>query len=159
MAIGTGGSQLMLFTTSGISTGYSLTANSFSGAGTGLTGTASSLTAGAANSASGTLSSQVTKAWMNYNGTGYSIRASYNISSVTHNSGGNYTINFTNAFSDTNYAMVAICSLSYPNTGGFSETVMPGTTSTGSQVILTGVDHSGTQFQRDEPYICAAFFR
>jgi len=112
-----------------------------------ITNTAPAVTAGEA------------KAWMNYNGTAYSIRASYNVSSVTHNSGGNYTINFTTAFSDTNYAMVAICSLSYPNTGGFSETVMPGTTSTGSQVILTGVDHSGTQFQRDEPYICAAFFR
>ena len=45
------------------------------------------------------------KAWVNFNGTGtVSIRASYNVSSITDNGTGQYTINFTNAFSDTNYA-------------------------------------------------------
>ena len=43
------------------------------------------------------------KAWVNYNGSSQSIRASYNVSSVTYNSAANYTINFTNAFSDANY--------------------------------------------------------
>ena len=45
------------------------------------------------------------KAWVNFNGTGtVSIRSSYNVSSVTDNGTGQYTINFTNAFADTNYA-------------------------------------------------------
>jgi hypothetical protein len=44
------------------------------------------------------------KAWVNFDGTGPAIRASYNVSSVTRASLGNYTINFTNAFADTNYA-------------------------------------------------------
>jgi len=44
------------------------------------------------------------KAWVNFNGTtGPTIRASYNVSSVTRQSTGAYTINFTNAFADTNY--------------------------------------------------------
>jgi len=46
------------------------------------------------------------KAWVNFNGNPTSIRASYNTSSVTRNANGNYTIAFTNAFSDTNYATV-----------------------------------------------------
>jgi len=47
------------------------------------------------------------KAWVNFNGSGgASIRASYNVSSVTYNSTGDYRINFTNAFADTSYAAV-----------------------------------------------------
>jgi hypothetical protein len=48
------------------------------------------------------------KAWVNFNGTGtVAIRASYNVSSITDNGTGDYTVNFTNAFADTNYAFVA----------------------------------------------------
>jgi hypothetical protein len=51
-------------------------------------------------------SSQLAKAWINYKGTAtVSIRASYNVSSVTVNGSGDYTINFTSAFADTNYAV------------------------------------------------------
>ena len=47
-------------------------------------------------------------AWVNFNGvTTTSIRASYNISSVTRNATGDYTLNFTNALADANYAAVA----------------------------------------------------
>lgn len=44
------------------------------------------------------------KAWVNFNGTGtVAIRASYNVSSITDNGTGDYTINFTNALTDANY--------------------------------------------------------
>jgi hypothetical protein len=46
------------------------------------------------------------KAWCNYNGTAGTIRGSYNIASVTKNSAGNYTFNFTNAMPNTNYSVV-----------------------------------------------------
>lgn len=52
------------------------------------------------------LSGTTCKAWCNFNGTTASpstIRASYNVSSVTKNAGGDYTINFTTAMPDTNY--------------------------------------------------------
>ena len=47
------------------------------------------------------------KAWVNFDGTTSpgTIRASYNVSSVTRNGTGDYTINFTNAFVDTNYSV------------------------------------------------------
>ena len=48
------------------------------------------------------------KAWVNFNGTGtVAIRASYNVSSITDNGTGDYTVNFTNALTDANYAAVA----------------------------------------------------
>jgi len=44
------------------------------------------------------------KAWVNFNGvTTVTINASYNVSSVTRTTTGQYTINFTNAFVDNNY--------------------------------------------------------
>jgi hypothetical protein len=49
------------------------------------------------------------KAWVNYKGTStQSIRASYNVSSVTRNGTGDYTINFTNALTDANYAVSGV---------------------------------------------------
>jgi hypothetical protein len=45
------------------------------------------------------------KAWVNFNGTGaVAIRASYNVTSITDNATGDYTVNFTNALPDANYA-------------------------------------------------------
>jgi hypothetical protein len=44
------------------------------------------------------------RAWVNFNGTGtVAIRASYNVSSITDNGTGDYTVNFTNALPDANY--------------------------------------------------------
>ena len=45
-------------------------------------------------------------AWVNFNGTGtVAIRSSYNVSSITDNGTGDYTVNFATALSDANYAM------------------------------------------------------
>jgi len=45
------------------------------------------------------------RAWVNFNGTGtVAIRGSGNVSSITDNGTGDYTINFTTAMPDTNYA-------------------------------------------------------
>ena len=45
------------------------------------------------------------RAWVNFNGTGtVAIRASGNVSSITDNGTGDYTVNFTTAMPDANYA-------------------------------------------------------
>ena len=45
------------------------------------------------------------RAWVNFNGTGtIAIRASGNVTSITDNGTGDYTVNFTTAMPDTNYA-------------------------------------------------------
>ena len=46
------------------------------------------------------------KAWVNFNGTGtVAIRAAGNVSSITDNGTGDYTVNFATALTDTNYAV------------------------------------------------------
>jgi hypothetical protein len=48
------------------------------------------------------------RAWINFNGTGTpAIRASGNVSSITDNGTGDYTINFSTAISDANYNLVS----------------------------------------------------
>jgi hypothetical protein len=45
------------------------------------------------------------RAWVNFNGTGtVAIRASGNVSSITDNGAGDYTVNFTTAMVDANYS-------------------------------------------------------
>jgi hypothetical protein len=49
------------------------------------------------------------KAWVNFNGTGtVAIRASFNVTSITDNGTGDYTVNFTNALEDANYVTVMV---------------------------------------------------
>ena len=59
----------------------------------------------ALSTASGSAPSYSARAWVNFNGTGtVAIRASGNVSSITDNAVGNYTVNFTTAMVDANYA-------------------------------------------------------
>lgn len=54
----------------------------------------------------GTVVDGSAKAWVNFNGTGtVAIRASFNVSSITDNGAGDYTLNFTSALADANYAV------------------------------------------------------
>ena len=50
------------------------------------------------------------KAWANFNGNTSppTIRAQYNVSSITKHTTGDYTVNFTNAFADANYSVQAL---------------------------------------------------
>lgn len=50
------------------------------------------------------------RAWGTFQGASGTIDASYNVSSVTRNSTGDYTINYTNAMPNANYAWVGSCS-------------------------------------------------
>jgi hypothetical protein len=57
--------------------------------------------------ASGAAPIYACRAWVNFNGTGtVAIRASGNVSSITDNGTGDYTVNFTTAMPDTNFCAV-----------------------------------------------------
>ncbi len=46
------------------------------------------------------------RAWVNFNGTGtVAIRASFNVTSITDNGTGDYTVNFTTAMPDANFSV------------------------------------------------------
>ena len=62
---------------------------------------------------------QIAKAWVNFDGTlatPITPRASFNVSSVTKNATGDYTVNFTTNFADENYSF-----LKYDNLFGAGE--------------------------------------
>jgi hypothetical protein len=54
----------------------------------------------------GTVVQGSAKAWVNFDGTGtVAIRAAFNVTSITDNGTGAYTLNFTTAMLDANYAV------------------------------------------------------
>lgn len=58
--------------------------------------------------ASGSAPVYACRAWVNFNGTGtVAIRASGNVTSITDNGTGDYTVNFTTAMPDVNYSWAA----------------------------------------------------
>jgi hypothetical protein len=88
------------------------------------------------------------KAWVNFNGTGtVAIRESANVASITDNGTGNYTLNFTAAMPDANYAVIGT-----PGPGGYNGGTVSahptdaarGTNTTSATQIRTLVDGSGT---------------
>jgi hypothetical protein len=74
---------------------------------------AGALTISTLNNDTGSLATQngmtgICKAWVYWNGgSSPSIQNSYNVSSVTRNSEGNYTVNFTTAMPNSNYAVTS----------------------------------------------------
>lgn len=84
------------------------------------------------------------KAWVNFNGTGtVAIRASGNVSSITDNGTGNYTVNFTTAMPDSNYCVGGSAKIT--NSSGATSaneplTIGPYSLSTGSFGIYTNYD-------------------
>jgi hypothetical protein len=74
------------------------------------------------------------RAWVNFNGTGtVAIRASGNVSSITDNGTGDYTVNFTTAMPDINYCVV---------TNGGGPNVSSGTTTAGTVLQINGTGAS-----------------
>ena len=98
------------------------------------------------------------RAWVNFNGTGtVAIRASGNVSSITDNGVGDYTVNFTTAMPDANYSVSAI---SLPTTD-FQER-MKLFTSGGYSSTAFGIANGnagGTNTLYDSSMITVAVFR
>jgi hypothetical protein len=91
------------------------------------------------------------------------IRASFNVSSITDNGTGDYTVNFTNALVDVNYSAVGNSSTDgsyagiainmYTKTAGGTAVVAPTTTA----VRLTNVQSNVGAI--DSSYIAVSVFR
>lgn len=112
---------------------------------------------------SGTEIGKLCKAWINFNGiTTATIRSSFNVSSVTRNSTGKYTVAFTTAMADTNYAVVAGA---WNNGGGQGGWISYGLGVAGSYpagVATTSVDictFTQTGTAQDQDSVSVAIFR
>ena len=104
------------------------------------------------------------KAWVNFNGTGtVAIRAAFNVTSITDNGTGDYTVNFTNALEDANYAAVITTNRSSVNTTlvNISRIADELSAPTVSSVrIAQGVPNSSRVLQReDASFIMVSIFR
>jgi hypothetical protein len=101
----------------------------------------------------GSAPSYACRAWVNFNGAGtVAIRESGNVSSITDNGTGNYTVNFTNAMPDANFSVVGMHG--DVNAGSSSTRVV--TYATGSVRISTLI---GTTGAFDATLINVAVFR
>jgi hypothetical protein len=98
------------------------------------------------------------RAWVNFNGTGtVAIRASGNVSSITDNGNGQYTVNFTNAMPDVNYAATFNGNGNSDSFGsGGRQYSMIRTRATNS-VQLNTIDEGGNQ--TDPSYVGLSIFR
>lgn len=101
------------------------------------------------------------KAWVNFNGTTSpgTIRGSLNVSSVTRNGTGQYTINFASGLADTNYSTVTSTGVSYAgfssgNQGRHALVAQQNTSSVLIDCIITT-----TASYQDLPYFGVAVFR
>ena len=100
------------------------------------------------------------RAWVNFNGTGTpAIRGSGNVTSITDNGVGNYTVNFTTAMPDTNYAVTgAAATDGIANNGFVLSSGNTGRNTTNCNVLsLSGGSTSGTAY--DSQAVNVAFFR
>lgn len=110
------------------------------------------------NNPSGSAPSYAARAWVNFNGTGtVAIRASGNVSSITDNGVGDYTLNFSTGMPDANYAPVAACDQS--GTGGLGDdnNVNYQPWSFSSSSVRAYVSY--TDVKVDCVYVCVSYFR
>jgi hypothetical protein len=105
-------------------------------------------------SASGSAPVYACRAWVYFNGSGtVAIVGSANVSSITDNGTGNYTVNFTTAMSDANYSCVASTD---PTGGSNNISAGPIVFSTGSVQIATEQANGAAI---DRSIVTAAIFR
>jgi hypothetical protein len=111
----------------------------------------------ALSTASGSAPSYSARAWVNFNGTGtVAIRGSVNVSSVTDDATGQYTVNFTTAMVDVNYSATgAVSDLNAPGANEAWAMLRGGFATTSCPVDSVGYNSASL----DVPYNCWVFFR
>lgn len=103
------------------------------------------------------------KVWVNFNGTGtVAVRSSYNVSSITDNGTGDYTVNFTNAMANANYCAV-VTNVGLANGDTRRNSVIAGNQTTGPQDMATtqirvNVGNPAAISLEDNSVVCVAIF-
>lgn len=97
-------------------------------------------------------------AWVNFNGTGVvAIRSSFNVSSITDNGTGDYTINFTTPLSDANYLVIGTAGVTSGSSRyGIVNDASATTAKTTSACRITIGDDAGTI--NDSAYVNVMIF-
>ena len=101
--------------------------------------------------------SGIAKAWASWTGSTGAIRASFNVSSVTRNGAGDYTVNFTTAMADANYSVSSSATTDGGNQSASLQTFPSGTAPTSSAVRVKY--YNSTVGQVDPTFGYVAIFR
>lgn len=105
----------------------------------------------------GTVNAVHARAWVNFNGSGVvAIRSQFNVSSITDNGTGDYTVNFSNALSDANFSAVGSCAQS--STDPWRYVGLYNSFSTSSFRLVASYPGSPTSGQ-DVELVCATIHR
>ena len=96
------------------------------------------------------------RAWVNFNGTGtVAIRASGNVTSITDNGTGDYTVNFTTAMPDANYAATSNAS----SGNGLNGDTPTGPETLSSNNVKIGVYSDTGNTRTDREVVCVSIIR
>jgi hypothetical protein len=99
------------------------------------------------------------RAWVNFNGTGtVAIRASGNVSSITDNGTGDYTVNFSTALPDADYAVAGVVNEVASNNGA-SVVISNTTAPTSSAVRVLRIQGNTTTPNSDCSIFCVSIHR
>jgi hypothetical protein len=104
------------------------------------------------------------RAWVNFNGTGtIAIRGSGNVTSITDNGVGDYTVNFTTAMPDANYAMCGSIrnTQTYAQVQSGAPTIAQSTAPTTSAIRINTptMGDGNTRANIDSDYVSVSIFR
>jgi hypothetical protein len=124
-----------------------------------LTGDIAAARITGALNASGSAPIYACRAWVNFNGTGtVAIRASGNVSSITDNGTGQYTVNFTTAMPDTDFAVMGAAGAQAGGGGDNGLTIPINRSSTTAQILTRNVQ-AVAQAVADYESVNVAIFR
>ena len=100
------------------------------------------------------------RAWVNFNGKNtVAIRASGNVSSITDNGTGNYTVNLTTAMPDTNYAAIGTARFDVTGGGADYGAFLACYNLNTTNVSIFTSDNASANTAEDEGLICVSIFR
>ena len=112
----------------------------------------------------GTAPLYMARAWVNFNGVGtVAINASGNVSSITDNGTGDFTVNFTTAMSDANYTIAGSAGNGTVGVSGAATSILHIKNDVGGAAIAAGSIRVHTSYgdgaNVDYPTNCLAIFR
>ena len=123
---------------------------------------AGTLVANTINTDTGLFSTQnayqgIAKAWVNFTGSTAAVNGSFNVSSVTRSSTGEYSVNFTTAMANANYSAIAICNAN-TTTNNTQSMCLQQTSplSTGSCLLQSAATNTNANF--DPTFVCCVIF-
>jgi hypothetical protein len=109
--------------------------------------------------ASGSAPIYACRAWVNFNGAGtVAIRTGGNVSSITDNGTGDYTVNLTTAMQDANYACVGSCGFDGVSPAGADNVAIFPSVRTASSIRVRSLQTTNNTYE-DTDVMNVVFFR